>query len=182
VLIDSAVDVLFVASIRPVYAPCCSSLYDINPPFSPSAILGPEFGMLIVFVTVVVALILISVQWFSDKSKRVPIVTLILSIAVALLYLVTLHDTLAPVVLGLPDHHCPYCLFQEFPDTAFFAGLFWIGVATAGWRASLETVWKRNENYAENSGNISGYLLKISSVCLLFSMVSLVSHILVALS
>lgn len=182
VLVDSAVDVLLVASIRPVYAPCCSSIYDIDPPFSPSAILGPEVGMLIVFVTVVAALALISVQWFSDRSKRVPFVTLILSLAVALLYLVTLHDTLAPVVLGLPDHHCPYCLFQEFPDTAVFAGLFWIGIATAGWRASLETVWKRNENYMEHSGNISGYLLKISSVCLLFSMVSLVSHILVALS
>ncbi|MGY5855110.1 MAG: hypothetical protein RTS72_00830, partial [Candidatus Thorarchaeota archaeon] len=182
VLVDSAVDVLLVASIKPVYAPCCSSIYDIDPPFSPSAILGPEVGMLIVFVTVVAALALISVQWFSDRSKRVPFVTLILSLAVALLYLVTLHDTLAPVVLGLPDHHCPYCLFQEFPDTAVFAGLFWVGVATAGWRASLEIVWKRNESHEDHSGNISGYLLKISSLCLLFSMVSLVSHILVALS
>jgi len=182
VLIDSAVDVLLVASIRPVYAPCCSSVYDIDPPFSPSAILGPEFGMLIVFATVVVALGLISVQWFSDRSKRVPVFTLILSIIITLLYLVTIHDTLAPVVLGLPDHHCPYCLFQEFPDTAFFAGLFWVGVAAAGWRASLEIVGNRNENQMDYSGRISGYLLKVSSICLLFSMVSLVSHILVAIS
>ena len=181
VLIDSAVDVLLVASIRPVYAPCCSSVYDLDPPFSPSAIFGPEIGMLIVFVTVVVALVLISVQWFSDRSKHVSILTLILALSVALLYLVALHDTLAPLVLGLPEHHCPYCLFQEFPDTAFFAGLFWIGVATAGWRASLEMVWKRNEGQTKHSGNISQYLLKVSSVCLLFSMVSLVSHILVSL-
>jgi hypothetical protein len=138
--------------------------------------------MLIVLATVVVALVLISVQWFSDRSVKIPIVALILSLTVALLYLVTLHDTLAPLILGLPNHHCPYCLFQEFPDTAFFAGLFWIGVATAGWRASIEMVWNRNESQLEYSGNISGYLLKISSVCLLFSMVSLVSHILVAVS
>ena len=182
VLIDSAVDILLVASIRPVYAPCCSSVYDIDPPFSPSALFGPEIGMLIVLATVVVALVLISVQWFSDRSVKIPIVALILSLTVALLYLVTLHDTLAPLILGLPNHHCPYCLFQEFPDTAFFAGLFWIGVATAGWRASIEMVWNRNESQLEYSGNISGYLLKISSVCLLFSMVSLVSHILVAVS
>lgn len=181
VLIDSAVDVLLVASIRPVYAPCCSSIYDIDPPFSPSAILGPEVGALIVFLTVILTLVLISIQWFSDRSIHLPIVTFILTLAVALLYLVTLHDTLAPLVLGLPNHHCPYCLFQEFPDTAFFAGLFWIGVASAGWRASLEMIWRRNENHEEHSGNISQYLLKISSVCLLFSMVSLISHILVAM-
>ena len=181
VLIDSAVDVRLVASNRPVYAPCCSSVYDIDPPFSPSAILGPEIGMLIVLLTVVVGLVLISVQWFSERSKHMPLVTLILSLSVALLYLVTLHDTLAPLVLGLPNHHCPYCLFQEFPDTAFFAGLFWIGVASAGWRASLEIVGKSNEGQVGHSGNITRYLLKISSVCLLFSMVSLISHILVAL-
>jgi hypothetical protein len=180
VLVDSALDVLLVASIRPVYAPCCSSVYDINPPFSPSAIFGPGISMLIVLLTVIGTLVLISVQWFSNKSKHVPIATLILSLIISLLYLVTLHDTLAPIVLGLTDHHCPYCLFQEFPDTAFFAGLFWIGVASAGWRASLEMVWGRSENESDNYGNISRYLLKISSVCLLFSIVSLISHILVA--
>jgi hypothetical protein len=181
VLVDSAVDVLLVSSIRPVYAPCCSSVYDIDPPFSPSAVLGPEIGMLIVLFTICLSLVLISVQWFSERSKHLPIVTFILSITVALLYLVTLHDTLAPLVLGLPDHHCPYCLFQEFPDTAIFAGLFWIGVATAGWRASLEMIESQIDDQMKPSSKISHYLLKISSVCLLFSMVSLVSHILVAI-
>jgi len=181
VLIDSAVDVLLVASIRPVYAPCCSSVYDIDPPFSPSAIFGPEVGMLIVLLTMVLVFVLISVQWFSPRFSHAQLLTIIISLSVALLYIVILHDTLAPLALGLPDHHCPYCLFQEFPDTAFFAGLFWIGVASAGWRASLELVWKRNQNQLDHSGNISRYLLKVSSVCLLFSMVSLVSHILVAL-
>ena len=181
VLIDSAVDVLLVASIRPINVPCCSSIYDIDPPFSPSAILGSEVGVLIVLLTVVLTLVLISVQWFSNRSTKFPIVALILSLAVALLYLVSLHDTLAPLVLGLPNHHCPYCLFQEFPDTALFAGLFWIGIASAGWRATLEMVWNRTENQLEQSGTILDYLLKISLVSLIFSIVSLVSHILVAL-
>ena len=181
VLIDSAVDVILVASIRPVYAPCCSSIYDVDPLFSPSALLGPQVGALILFLTVVLTLGLITIQWFSDRSKHLPTVTLILSLVVALLYFVTLHDTLAPLVLGLPDHHCPYCLFQEFPDTALFAGLFWIGVASAGWRTVLEVVWSRNPDQMVHSRNISHYLLKASSVCLLFSMVSLVSHILVAM-
>jgi hypothetical protein len=181
VLIDSAVDVLLVASIRPIYAPCCSSIYDIDPPFSPSAIFGPEIGLLIVLATVTVSIALIVVQWFSDRSSLVPHVTLVLSVTVGFLYLVTIHDTLAPLVLGLPGHHCPYCLFQEFPDTAFFAGLFWIGVASAGWRAAVSLAWKRRGEPVEASATISQYLLKISSVCLLFSMVSLVSHILVAI-
>jgi len=181
VVIDSAVDVLLVSSIRPVYAPCCSSVYDVDPPFSPSAIFGPQFGMMIVLLTIIVAASLIAIQWFETRSRYLPTVTLILAGIVAVLYLVTLHDTLAPLVLGLSEHHCPYCLFQEFPDTAIFAGLFWVGVASAGWRVILEMVWRRKQLPLENISGLTDFLLKLSSLSILFSMVSLVSHLLVAL-
>jgi len=181
VVLDSAVDVLLVASIRPIYAPCCSSVYDVDPPFSPSALFGPQVGMLIVLLTIIAAFALIAVQWFESRDKRLPSVALVLSVLVAVLYLITLHDTLAPLVLGLADHHCPYCLFQEFPDTAIFAGLFWIGVASAGWRVILEMIWKRKNLPSESISGLSDFLLKLSSLSILFSMVSLVSHIIVAL-
>jgi len=181
VVLDSAVDVLLVASIRPIYAPCCSSVYDVDPPFSPSALFGPQVGMLIVLLTIIAAFALIAVQWFESRDKRLPSVALVLSVLVAVLYLITLHDTLAPLVLGLADHHCPYCLFQEFPDTAIFAGLFWIGVASAGWRVVLEMIWKRKNLPSESISGLSDFLLKLSSLSILFSMVSLVSHIIVAL-
>ena len=180
VLVDSAVDVLLISSIRPVYAPCCSSVYDVDPPFSPSAIFGAEIGFLLVAAAVVLTLSLIVIQWYA-RERRTHLHVLFLSAIVSFLYLVTLHDTLAPLVLGLADHHCPYCLFQEFPDTALFAILFWIGVATAGWRAVLSTVTGQSGITDESVDNLRQYLLKISSVSLLFSMVSLVSHILVAL-
>jgi hypothetical protein len=99
------------------------------------------------------------------------------SCVVALLYLVAIHDTYAPLVLGLPTHHCPYCLFQEFPDTAFFSGLFWVGVASAGWRIILEAAWKRKGLPLDSIKPLSGFLLKVSSVAILFSMVSMVSHL-----
>jgi len=182
VLIDSAADILLVASIQPVYAPCCSSVYDVDPPFSPSALLGPQFGLLIVLLTVVVSITMIFVQWSEKKHRVLPYITLILSLAAALLYLITVHDTLAPLVLGLASHHCPYCLFQEFPDTALFAGMFWVGVASAGWRSILEIVWRREQLDELHITSLTGFLLKLSSIALLFSMVSLVSHILVAIS
>ena len=181
VVLDSAVDVLLVASIRPVFAPCCSSVYDVDPPFSPSALFGPQVGILIVLLTIIAAVALIAVQWFESRDKRLPWITLTLSVFVASLYLITLHDTLAPLVLGLSDHHCPYCLFQEFPDTAIFAGLFWIGVASAGWRVILEMIWKRKKLPSESISGFSDFLLKLSSLSILFSMASLVSHIIVAL-
>jgi len=181
VLIDSAADILLVSSIRPVYAPCCSSVYDVDPPFSPSALFGPQIGMLIVLLTVVVAISLIAIQWFENKSKYFPTTTLILAGIVATLYLVTLHDTLAPMVLGLAEHHCPYCLFQEFPDTAIFAGLFWVGVASAGWRVILDMIWRRKQLPMESIAGLRGLLLRLSSLSILFSMVSLISHILITL-
>jgi hypothetical protein len=180
VLVDSAVDLLFIASIRPIYAPCCSSIYDVDPPFSPSAMFGPQFGLLIVFLTVTLSIALILTQWSEKKSKVLPYLTVILAVISALLYLVTIHDTLAPLVLGLAEHHCPYCLFQEFPDTAIFAGLFWIGVASSGWRSILEVTWQKRQLPEENIKGITGFLLKLSTIALLFSMVSLVSHILVS--
>ncbi len=181
VLLDSAMDLLLVASIRPVYAPCCSSVYDIDPPFSPSALFGTQVGMLIVLITIVAAITLIAVQWFESKSRYLPSITLILSALVAFLYLITLHDTLAPLVLGLSNHHCPYCLFQEFPDTAIFTGLFWIGIASAGWRVILDMVWRRKQLPNENIAGLKDFLLKLSSLSILFSMVSLLSHILITL-
>ena len=181
VIVDSAVDILLVSSIRPVYAPCCSSVYDVDPPFSPSALFGPQFGMMIVVLTIIVAISLIAVQWFEDRSKYLPTLSLVLAGTVALLYLITLHDTLAPIVLGLSEHHCPYCLFQEFPDTAIFAGLFWVGVAAAGWRVILEMIWRRKQLPQESIAGLTNFLLKLSSLSILFSMISLMSHILVAL-
>jgi len=181
VLIDSAVDLLLVSSIQPAYAPCCSSIYDSAPPFSPSALFGPQFGFVIVFLTVALSITLILNQWLEKKAKVLPYVTMILALTSALFYLLTVHDTLAPLVLGLADHHCPYCLFQEFPDTAFFAGLFWIGVASAGWRSILEVSWQKGHLTEESIKGLAGFLLKLSSITLLFSMVSLVSHFLVAL-
>ncbi|MHA1936740.1 MAG: hypothetical protein ACW97O_00885 [Candidatus Thorarchaeota archaeon] len=176
-IIDSAADILIVVAMRPVYAACCSSVYDVNPPFSPSAILGPEFGMMILLVAVFLTLVLIGIQWFERSSEGIPLLTLTLTALVSVLYLVMLHDTYAPLVLGLPNHHCPYCLFQEFPDTAFFSGLFWFGVATAGWRVVLELVWKTRDMPTENILSISRVLRKISSVALLFSLVSILSHL-----
>lgn len=181
VMVDSVVDIFLVASIRPVYAPCCSSIYNIDPPFSPSAIFGPAFGMSIVILTIILSLSLIALQLFESRSRYIPFISLGLSLIVSLLYLVTIHDTLAPLVLGLANHHCPYCLFQEFPDTAFFATLFWIGVASVGWRIILEGVWSKKQLAPENIKGVTRILLKLSSVSLLFSMVSLVSHVLVAL-
>jgi hypothetical protein len=182
VVIEAAVDVLFVATVKPVFAPCCGSVYDVDPPFSPSALFGPEFGTFLLVVLVTLAAALVLVQW-SDIKPRLrlgPILILILS--AGFVYLLVLHDTYAPLVLGLPDHHCPYCLFQEFPDTALFTILFWVGIASAGWRAIMEWGWQHQSLNEQSIIPLSTALLKVSTVCILFSMVSLLSHFLVAIT
>ena len=181
ILLDSAADILLVAVIRPIYAPCCSSIYDVDPPFSPSAILGPEIGMLILVLTIALSLTVIMLQWFEERKPILSYFNVILLGTIALLYLVTIHDSLAPIALGLSNHHCPYCLFQEFPDTAVFAGLFWIGVASAIWRIILEVIWRKRELPIEGIQGMVTFLRKLSSVTILFSIVSLVSHILIAI-
>lgn len=179
-LVDSAVDILLTATIQPIYAPCCSSIYDVDPPFSPSAVLGPEFGMLILVSAIILTLSLGVFQWLEPKIIRLRYLTITLAILSSALYFITLHDMLAPMALGLPSHHCPYCLFQEFPDTALFAGLFWVGIASACWRVMLEVSWERRGMDTTTIAETKTLLRKVSSVFLLFSMVSLISHILIA--
>ncbi|NHI83862.1 MAG: hypothetical protein EAX81_06145 [Candidatus Thorarchaeota archaeon] len=181
ILLDSTMDLFLVASIRPVYAPCCSSVYDVDPPFSPSAILGPEVGWIIMEATIILTLLLIFIQWIEVRFRSFREVVIFLAAAVSVLYLVALHDTYAPLILGLTSHHCPYCLFQEFPDTALFAGLFWVGVASTGWRVLLESLWMRKNPSKQSITSIVNLLRKLSSVALLFSMVSMVSHLLLVL-
>ncbi len=180
-LIDSISDVLVVASIPPVYAACCSSVYDVDPPFSPSALFGEGIGMMILGTTMLLSVCLIITQWLEMQRTQVRFISLILSGMCASLYFITIHDTFAPLVLGLSTHHCPYCLFQEFPDTALFAGMFWVGVATAVWRIVIEHIWAQKSLNQNSIAGISIALRKVSSVALLFSMVSLVSHVLVAI-
>lgn len=182
VVIEAALDVLFVATVKPVFAPCCGSVYDVDPPFSPSSLFGPEFGMFLLVVLVILASILILVQWSPIKPRARSVPILILALSAGLVYLFVLHDTYAPLVLGLPDHHCPYCLFQEFPDTAFFTVLFWVGIASAGWRAIMEWSWQHQSLNEQSITPLSTVLLKVSTVCILFSMVSLLSHFLVAIT
>ncbi|MFX0107702.1 MAG: hypothetical protein ACFE7R_05440 [Candidatus Hodarchaeota archaeon] len=176
-LVDSAVDILFVAMIRPLYAPCCSSVYDIDPPFSPSAFLGPQIGLAILALTILASFILISIQWIEKDSRSRRVSSLGIACVAAILYLIALHDTYAPLVLGLSSHHCPYCLFQEFPDTAFFSAMFWVGVSSVGWRFIVQESWSRRGLQSGSIDTIVDLLRKVSTLALLFSMVSMLSHL-----
>ncbi|TXT56465.1 MAG: membrane protein of unknown function [Candidatus Thorarchaeota archaeon] len=179
--IDSALDLLVVAAIRPISVPCCSSVYDVNPPFSPSSFLGPEMGFIILGAAIVFSLMLSGIQWFESTYSNLKNLSFLLASLSAFLYFIALHDTYAPIVLGLSTHHCPYCLFQEFPDTAFFSILFWIGIVTAAWRLLLEKTVIRFDISVESISGMVSSLRKVSSISLLFSMVSMLAHLSVAL-
>ncbi len=181
VLADASADILFIASVAPVYAPCCSSIYDVDPPFSPSAVLGPEWGAVVLVAAIVTAVVLAAFQWVDTLRPSHRLLALVLTSVSGLLYLVALHDTYAPLLLGLPTHHCPYCLFQEYPDTALFSALLWVGVAATGWRVGLESIWLRYGLEVADIDATRSVLRKVASVALIFSMTSMVSHSIVAL-
>ncbi|TFG12983.1 hypothetical protein EU537_07590 [Candidatus Thorarchaeota archaeon] len=179
-VVESVLDVLLVSLIQPVYAPCCSSVYDVEPPFSPSALFGPEVGIAIIVLTITLATIIIAIELIELPLNRRLITILTLGPLLGFSYLTAIHDTVAPVVLGLSSHHCPYCLFQEFPDTAVFAGLFWLGVVMSIWNVVLEFLWSRNGLSINQIDGVLALSRKVSAVCLIFSLTSLVSHLIVA--
>ncbi|NWF96119.1 MAG: hypothetical protein HXY34_08240 [Candidatus Thorarchaeota archaeon] len=180
-LADGASDVLTVLVIQPVYAPCCSSLYDVSPPFTPSSLLGAGSGPLIMIMTLLILIMLAAVQWVPWQVRVMRVLTGMLAAAAGLLYLITLHDSYAPLVLGLPNHHCPFCLFQEYPDTALFSALIWLGVAATVWRLLVEFVWSRNHLPNELLADMGSVLRKTASLSITFSLVSMLSHLLLVI-
>ena len=47
--------------------------------------------------------------------------------------------------MGLPFHHCLYCLWQYVPDTILMYLLFVLGTASVGWAFVLDLLGRTGE-------------------------------------
>jgi hypothetical protein len=123
-------------------AGCCSVAFDVSSRSSglvSEALLGADYGPRLhrlyygvnLGMCLALAATLFLPRW---RQSRAWLAVLgfgaVASLAVNLLFLIELA---APAILHLPDHHCPYDLFPDWPASVIAAGLFIVGCFGVGW-------------------------------------------------
>jgi hypothetical protein len=121
---------------------CCTLAFDgadRGSRFVPHALLGEQYrtslwaGYYLLHLALIAGLALTLWAAPTGRTRRRLAFLLagaILSLPVAALFLV---EIAAPVLLHLPDHHCPYDLLPALPESAVGIGLFFLGVFAVGW-------------------------------------------------
>jgi hypothetical protein len=188
VVFDSLFDAFLVLSIVPgQLVSCCTTVTDIlgRPSGTiPKATFGQNYQAILeygYYVSNIVLLAILGTCWASIKRgtlvrPRVG-VGLICGVAAinAAIFLVTQIEVHAPRIMGLPFHHCLYCLWQYVPDTIVMYVLFILGTFATGWALLLDLVARTSET-REMLGDYLRRLIGFSLLCLAASLLMNVVH------
>lgn len=181
IAIDTALDIGFVTLLAPIPVTCCGSLYNADVVFRPIALLGPSGSTIVLVASLGVNISLIAVQAVENRSAMLPKIALVLALVSAPLFYVAVQEALAPLLMGLPAHHCPYCLLKRVPDASLLLITYWVAAAAVGWRFIARTM---------TGGVLEAVLpvtrldniLRLSSIGLmLYSVASIAAHVVVAI-
>jgi hypothetical protein len=153
-VLDAAVEGAYLAIPKnedfPV-AGCCTLAFDSNAPALHGYLenlLGEAYGLWIgrayyginAAMCLALAIYLRRPRWRLSGPRLVPLAMgALVILAVNLLFLI---EVAAPALLHLPDHHCPYDLIPEVPESLVAVALFVAGSFVVGW--GCLAVWLGN--------------------------------------
>ncbi|HLA28131.1 MAG TPA: hypothetical protein VJZ49_09590 [Syntrophales bacterium] len=163
ILLETILDALFLLSVPPHQVSCCTSLFDVPAESVPQVIPASAWSWVAVFYVLVLFIMgemvffLIAQErsasskkgrWFGKKSLLISETLIIAFLSVV--FIQALHTKISPLFLGLPFHHCIFCLCQDVWDvllsmSMIFTGLillliyFWV-VSLAGYGEVNETL------------------------------------------
>ena len=190
VVVESLLDMLLMFRIAPgTLVSCCTTVTDIleRPTrLVPQAALGPRYGFLLerayyggnIALMVFLVLALIRMKPASSPGRRRPVAGALFLLAVlnAGLFLLTQIEVHSPRIMGLPFHHCLYCLWQYVPDTILMYLLFVLGTSAVGWAFILD-LFGRNPETASALPASMRALYGFSVFCLAASLVMNTVHL-----
>jgi hypothetical protein len=177
--LDAAAELLFVFLFAPpgVAVSCCTAIADLvipSSPLLPLPLFGARYDHLLVVLYHTVSLGMVALMGFLIWRKLVQRFALNLvglgTIANGGITYGAFKEYLGPHLMGLPDHHCLYCLLQYRPVSILILGLFILGSFSAVWPLLLRRVATSNQ-IGERVSILSLKLLKCSVTCLLASYV-----------
>lgn len=133
IAVSSFLDLYALASVRPRIVLCCTSLFDLpqvaSGVFAVKALWPGYVALGLLFLALLTDLFLVIRQWRPAAGSFAVLWTTVIPltslVAITALYV----WRLAPRVLHLPLHHCPFCLFERsLPSLAAYMAWF-----TAAW-------------------------------------------------
>ena len=193
VVAESLLDVVLMLKIAPgALVSCCTTVTDIlDRPTRviPQSTLGPAYASVLGFGYYMSNLLLILVlgisMWRlkpkSYPSWQRPVLGFIFLFALfnGALFVLTQIEVHAPKIMGLPFHHCLYCLWQYVPDTILLYLFFVLGTSAVGWAFLLDLAGRAEETKDLLYKHLR-MLYGFSIFCIAASMVMNTVHLLAA--
>jgi uncharacterized membrane protein YiaA len=193
VIAESLLDIILMFTIAPgTLVSCCTTVTDIleRPTrLVPLATLGPQYGNILgygyyasnILLMVIVGIHLSRIKASSSTRWQKSVAGLLFAWAIlnAVLFLLAQIEVHAPKIMGLPFHHCLYCLWQYVPDTILMYLLFVLGTSAIGWAFVLELLGKTRET-THDLPRFQKVLYGFSIFCFAASMVMNTVHLVAA--
>ncbi len=179
--------VLWLRSNAELAVSCCTTVTDIPSRFTvwiPESLFGSEYARLLWILYFACNAVLILATFFVRSRLQkgtLPGTPLIVLFFVVLVNCVigtfAFIEVISPQLMGLPFHHCLYCLVQNVMDAPIFVALFILGNSAA---AAISPVWLLARKWAEPTALkilLSSCLL-IAALCLSGSLLMVITHLL----
>lgn len=192
VLADSLGDILLMIGISPgTLVSCCTTVTDISSRptrTTPESIFGAGYAQSLKVLFLVSHLFLTGWIGFSLKFKKLENafpwrrqflgIIFLLALANAVLFVLSQIEVFAPAMMGLPFHHCLYCLWQYAPHSMAIYLSFILGTFSAGWGYTTDLFGRRGEGihllpvYLRKIYGFSFFCLSASLIMLLIGLLA----------
>lgn len=187
---EALMDVMLMFEITPgILVSCCTTVTDImeRPTrLVPQSLFGPSYervvgigyyaGTMLLMTFLALRLLRRGRRAPVNGSRLVPGLLFLLAIGNAFIFLLAQVEVHAPQIMGLPFHHCLYCLWQYVPDTVLMYALFFLGTCAVGWAFLLDILGRTEETREYLSGMLRA-LYGFSLFCLGASLVMNTVHL-----
>jgi hypothetical protein len=159
VALESLLDVVLMLKIAPgTLVSCCTTVTDIlDRPTRvvPQSTLGPGYASILgsgyyisnLFLILILGLSMWHLKPKSYSEWQRPVLGFIFLFALfnCALFVLTQIEVHAPKIMGLPFHHCLYCLWQYVPDSVLMYLFFVLGTFAVGWAFLLDLIGRTRE-------------------------------------
>jgi hypothetical protein len=159
VVAESLLDVVLMLKIAPgKLVSCCTTVTDIlDRPTRvvPQSTLGPGYASILgygYYVSNMALVLILGLSMWRLKPKSYPgwqrpVLGIIFLFALlnGALFVLTQIEVHAPKIMGLPFHHCLYCLWHYVPDSVLMYLFFVLGTFAVGWAFLLDLMGRTGE-------------------------------------
>jgi hypothetical protein len=169
-IIDSGTDILTFSQISPVEVNCCTSAIDVGARPVPGTIAGVSGQTFLLLVFFALAAALTVTLFLAFKHRVAHWIAMALTIPLSGILVLTMTEVLAPWLLQLPYHHCPFCLLADHPVSILFTALIWFAVASPWLALITSRLGRENDESKDAETKLRGRLLTYAGIAMLVAL------------